>query len=252
VLSATTATDTSADLISIVDADADLAELLDASELQRARREALTRVRRLTPGQWRVKSAFEAGVHHRGFLIIDGLITREVEVMGRRCVELLADGDVLRPWSWDPDGSHVHAEVGWVVLEPTRLAVLDHGLVLRMSPWPQIGLELFARGTRRAHALAVSLAIAHHHRVEERLVLTLWQLAERWGKVTPDGVAVRLPLSHQRLADLVGAHRPSVTTAMGQLARAGALSRHKDGWWVLHGTAPPELRGGQGVLASLS
>jgi len=65
-------------------------------------------------------------------------------------------------------------------------------------------------------------------------------------------VAVRLPLSHQRLADLVGAHRPSVTTAMGQLARAGALSRHKDGWWVLHGTAPPELRGGQGVLASLS
>ena len=46
------------------------------------------------------------------------------------------------------------------MLEPTRLAVLDHRLVVRMTPWPQLGLELFNRGTRRAHHLAVALAIA--------------------------------------------------------------------------------------------
>ena len=82
-------------------------------------------------------------------------------------------------------------------------------------------MELFNRGTRRAHHLAVALAIAHHQRVEDRLLLTLWHLAERWGRVTPDGIVVPLPLGHQRLADLVGAHRPSVTTAMGELTRAG-------------------------------
>jgi CRP/FNR family transcriptional regulator, cyclic AMP receptor protein len=163
-------------------------------------------------------------------------------VLGRRAVELLAGGDVVRPWRWDTDGSHVHAEVGWVVLEPTRLAVLDHGLVTRMQPWPQLGLELFARGTRRAHSLAVALAIAHQQRVEDRLLLTLWYLADRWGRVTADGVAVPLPLPHQRLADLVGARRPSVTTAMGDLIRAGRLSRRDDGAWILHGSPPEQLR----------
>jgi hypothetical protein len=230
------------DLISIVDADPDLAELLDESQRERARREALTRVRRLSPGDWDVARAIEPDMHHHGFLIIDGLLTREVDVLGRRCVELLGAGDVMRPWRWDADGSHVQAEVAWVVLEPTRLAVLDHGLVTRITPWPQLGVELFSRATRRAHSLAVALAIAHHQRVDDRLLLTLWHLAERWGRVRPEGIAVRLPLSHQRLADLVGAHRPSVTTAMGDLVRSGAISRCEGGTWTLHGSPPDQLR----------
>ncbi len=230
------------DLISIIDADPDLAELLDASQRERARREALTRIRLLSPGAWDVGGAIEPDTHHRGFLIIDGLLTREVDVLGRRCVELLGQGDVMRPWRWDEDGSHVHAEVGWEVLEPTRLAVLDHGLVVRMTPWPQLGLELFTRGTRRAHSLAVALAIAHHPRVDDRLLLTLWHLAERWGRVRSDGIVVPLPLSHQRLAGLVGAHRPSVTTALGDLVRSGAISRPEGGSWTLHGRPPEKLR----------
>ena len=230
------------DLISIVDADPDLADLLEQSELDRARREALTRERRLSPGDWDATGAIEPDKHHRGFLIIEGLLSRDVNVLGRTCVELLGVGDVLRPWRWDTEGSHVHAEVGWRVLEPTRLAVLDHGLVVRMNPWPQLGVELFARGTRRAHHLAVALAIAHHQRVDDRLLLTLWHLAERWGRVTPEGITVPLPLSHQRLADLVGAHRPSVTTAMGELVRAGAVSRREDSAWILHGCPPAQLR----------
>jgi CRP/FNR family transcriptional regulator, cyclic AMP receptor protein len=229
-------------LISIVDADADLANLLDEHERERAQREALTRVRHLSVGEWDAAGSIEPDMHHRGFLIIEGLLSREVNVLDRECVELLGEGDVLRPWHWDPEGSHVHAEVGWVVLEPTQLAVLDHGLVSRMAPWPQLGVELFARGTRRAHSLAVALAIAHHQRVDDRLLLTLWHLAERWGRVGPEGISVPLPLSHQRLADLVGAHRPSVTTAMGALARSGAITRRDDGVWILHGAPPSELR----------
>ena len=231
-----------AELISIIDADPELGDLLPADTRDRARRETLTRVRRLSTGAWDVAGAEEPDAHHRGFLVVDGLITREVEVLGRRCVELIGAGDVIRPWSWDDEGSHVQAEVGWIVLEPSRLAVLDHHLVVRMTPWPQLGLELFNRGTRRAHALAVSLAIAHHQRVDDRLLLTLWHLAERWGRVSPDGIAVPLPLSHQRLADLVGAHRPAVTSAMGDLTRQGSISRREDRTWILHGSPPEELR----------
>jgi hypothetical protein len=231
-----------AGLISIVDADPEVRDLLPASDYERARRETQTRVRRLSTGNWDVTAAEEPDGHHRGFLIVDGLISREVDVLGRRCVELIGAGDVIRPWSWDDEGSHVHAEVGWVVLEPARLAVLDHRLVVRMTPWPQLGLELFNRGTRRAHALAVTLAIAHHQRVDDRLLLTLWHLAERWGRVLPDGIAVPLPLSHQRLADLIGAHRPAVTGALGALQQRGQISRRGDRTWMLHGSPPEELR----------
>jgi hypothetical protein len=237
--------------ISLVDADPDLGELLAPAELARARRDALARVLRLSTGKWDAGAALEAGTHHRGFLIVEGLLSRTVEVLGRRCCELLGHGDVMRPWQWDDEGSHVRAEVGWVVLEPTRLAVLDHGLVQRIVPWPELGVELFNRGTRRAHHLAVALAIAHHQRVDDRLLLTLWHLAERWGRVATDGVVVPLPLGHQRLADLVGAHRPSVTTAMGELARAGAISRRENGDWLLHGSPPEELRHHR-LVASLS
>jgi CRP/FNR family cyclic AMP-dependent transcriptional regulator len=230
------------DVISLLDADPDLADELDPGEVERAHREARAHVRRLSTGTWDAVGAHEPDIHHRGFLIIEGLLDREVDVLGRRAVELIGPCDVIRPWTWDPEGSHVHAEVGWQVLEPARLAVLDHALVQRIAPFPQLGLELFTRAIRRAHALAVALAISHHQRVDDRLLLTLWHVAERWGRVTPDGILVQLPLSHQRLAELVGAHRPSVTTAMGDLAREGALSRRDDGSWLLHGGPPEQLR----------
>jgi len=236
------------EVISIIDADPDLGELLDPAERERARRGTVTRVRRLSPGKWMAIEALEEAAYHQGFLVIDGLLSREVDVLGRRCVELIGDADVLRPWGWDPTGSHVNAEVEWIVLEPTRMAVLDHALVSQMNPWPQLGLELFARGTRRAHWLAIALAISHHPRVDDRLLLTLWQVAERWGRVRPDGISIPLALSHERLASLVGAHRPAVTTAMGELVRAGLVSRGGDRFWVLHGNPPDEIRG-RGLVA---
>ena len=228
--------------ISIVDADPDLGDLLDSGELERARREAVTRIYRLSAGEWDASAAHEPAEHHRGFLVFDGLLSRTVNVLGRHCVELVGHGDVMRPWRWDDEGSHVQAEVGWTALEPTRLAVLDHAFVQRIVPWPQLGLELFNRGTRRAHHLAVALAIAHHQRVDDRLLLTLWHLAERWGRVHTDGIVVPLPLGHQRLADLVGAQRQSVTSALGGLTRDGSISRREDGDWVLHGDPPADLR----------
>src|SRR3954469_14366575 len=100
-------------MISIVDADPDLADLLDPAEVERARREAVTAECRLSPGTWDAAAARRPAEHHRGFLIVDGLLSRTVEVLGRRCVELVGHGDVMRPWQWDDEGSHVRAEIGW-------------------------------------------------------------------------------------------------------------------------------------------
>lgn len=36
-------------------------------------------------------------------------------------------------------------------------------------------------------------------RVEERLELTLWRLGDRFGRVTPEGILLRLGLTHELL-----------------------------------------------------
>ena len=103
-------------------------------------------------------------------------------------------------------------------------------------------LELAAlldRAARRAERLVVLQAIAHLTRVDDRLLALLWCLAERWGRVSPEGVLVSLRLSHRTLAAMVGARRPSVTTALGQLMARGEVERRADGEWILLGS-PPE------------
>jgi hypothetical protein len=63
--------------------------------------------------------------------------------------------------------------------------------------------------------------------------MLFWLLAERWGRVGPDGVHVTLPLTHEVLAMLVGSHRPTVTIALQRLARARLLTRERSDTWLL-------------------
>ena len=65
-----------ADLISIVDADPDLAEMLDEGEREQARRHALTRIKSLSIGEWDAVGALQPDIHHRGFLVASGMLAR--------------------------------------------------------------------------------------------------------------------------------------------------------------------------------
>ena len=94
---------------------------------------------------------------------------------------------------------------------------------------------------RRVHSLALHLAVCHMRRVDTRLLVILWHLADRWGRVEPDGVHVPLRLTHQSLGRLVGAQRPSVTTALKQLGETDQVMRREDGTWLLTGEPPDAL-----------
>jgi hypothetical protein len=58
--------------------------------------------------------------------------------------------------------------------------------------------------------------------------------------MTPDGVALPMTLSHRMLGQLVGARRPTVSTALSELAKEDELHRRDDGTWLLTG-APVRL-----------
>jgi len=93
----------------------------------------------------------------------------------------------------------------------------------------------------RSRWLSFHLAVCHLKRIETRLLVVFWHFADRWGHVRPDGVHVPIRVTHQLLAGVVGAQRPSVTTALSELRRTGEVERLPDGSWLLHGEPPQEL-----------
>ena len=227
--------------IRVLEAQPDLIGGLDDEQAALARKHAVAVLDTLEPGTWDPAGRYDESPASIGLLVIDGMITRDVRVAGRGCSELLGPGDVLRPWDfYDGAGETLHWASAWTVLETTRIAVLDERFARVACRWPQLVAGLVSRTLRRSRWMAILLAISNLTRVDERIEGLMWHLADRWGHVTPEGVVVPVPLTHEMIGRLVGAHRPSVTSALGELQRAGTVTRRDDGW-LLDSEPPARL-----------
>jgi CRP/FNR family transcriptional regulator, cyclic AMP receptor protein len=228
-------------VVRVLDCDTDLADGLDPDRLSQAKIEVRAVTEELAVGQWRERSWSEEIRDGAGLLVLDGLLLRRVNLDGRSGAELLAAGDVLRPWQEEDAIASVSRSSGWRVLERAQLAVLDLDFSRRIAPYPEIFGQLMARMLRRARYLAVIMAIIHQPRVEARLQMLLWHLADRCGVVRSDGVLVPMRLTHAILAELLAARRPTVSAALGSLQHRGLIVSTEQGW-VLHGGPPGELQ----------
>lgn len=230
------------ELARILDVDPELGYRLEAQDREHARRLAVARLRTIPAGEWAPSREWDEQAGHLGLLVVDGLVTRTISLGHTTCSELLGQRDILRPWNEDCGFTVAELDASWTVLQELRVAVLDHRFAAIAARWPAIIDVLISRLVLRSRCLAFHLAVTRLNRVDVRLLVTLWFLAERWGRVTSEGVLLPLRLTHQILAQLIGARRPSVTTAVGELTSAGLASRRPDGSWVLHGEPPDDLR----------
>ncbi len=187
------------------------------------------------PARW-----FAATRNGPGLLILDGLVTFTTCVGDRTATELIGDGDLLQPPAVRADDL-LAGEHGWRVLSPTRFALLDGEFAERVRPWPQIVQALLRRAARRIADIDTLRAITYQPRLELRLVLLLWHLAARWGRVDPAGIRLSLPLTHRLLGQLVGAERPSISHALARLANAGLVTGAA-GDLHLHGSLEDHLK----------
>jgi CRP/FNR family cyclic AMP-dependent transcriptional regulator len=225
--------------ISVAEADPDILSGLDELAAGEARVASVAEVISFQPGAW--EPSLEAARALFGLFIVDGLLSRGVVIEGRRAAELLGPGDVLRPYTSEAPERSVPFTTEWEILQPTRFAVLDREFADAITSWPEIAGALMDRMVGRAHGLAFQLAVSHLKLVETRLVAMLWHYADRWGRVTPEGRVLPVRLTHALLARVVGARRPSVSTALGRLQDRGLLERMANGHWLLLGEPPSEL-----------
>ena len=214
----------------VLDEDPDLMSVVPPDQRRAAHEASLAATMDIRSGRWNAKQDADRARRGFGLLVLDGLLIRRVGRDGRFGAELLATGDVLRPWEFDGEETVAGFETAWRVLTPTRLAILDLGWAGRMARYPEIGCELTGRTLIRARRLATMMVIAQQPRLDDRLWMLFWELADRYGHVHTDGVHLELPLTHEILSHLAAARRPSVSGALSRLSDEGRVRREGRSW----------------------
>jgi CRP-like cAMP-binding protein len=179
-------------------------------------------------GPWHLGTDHEPSL---GVLVLDGLVTINIVLGGRVASQLVGPGDVIH--TAGVADALVPAGVSHHVSEPARLAVLDRVFIAAVRKWPALLLALHERLRVQERRLAVHAAVGKMRRIEDRVLALLWHLAERWGRVTGDGVVVPLALTHETIGRLCGAERPTVSLALTELSVRGDVRRRGDGAFVL-------------------
>src|SRR4051794_30972316 len=224
--------------VRLLDVDPDLGAPLDAARREQAQRELIVRTHRLPIGPWDVSRLAGASAEHIGLLILNGVLARELLISDQVSMELLGPGDLVRPWQPTRHTALLPVDAVWTLLSPLTVAVLDRRFAAAMTHYPAVTVALLDRVSERSLRLATTQAISQLTGVDRRLKALFWHLAERWGRVSSDGVIVPLALTHRILGQLVGARRPTVSSAVAELLASGELTRRPDGSWLLPAATP--------------
>lgn len=219
----------------VLQADPDLMGAMEEPRRSRAIQDCRAHVLELPRGRWEV-DCDELDCSGFGLLVLAGILCRRVVQSERYGAELIGPGDLMRPWDQVGAWTTIPAESTWVALQPSRLAILDEGFTRRAAPYPEVASEMLRRAVVRARYLSILIAIISQRRIDTRLKMLFWHLADRFGKVRGEWVEIPVPLTHATLAELVAARRPSVTTALSRLYAEGVLQRSQNGWLLGTGT----------------
>jgi CRP/FNR family cyclic AMP-dependent transcriptional regulator len=228
------------DMVRLLEADPELGRELAPETFDAAAAAVIAKAVEVPRGRWDFAAAWAETKAELGLLIVEGVLLSEVSVGARTSLEVLGPGDLLRPWPARRFPPQIDVRLRVTAPDHVRVAVLDARVIAQAMRWPGILGQLADRAMGRTSSATLRLLVQQVVRIDERLLLTLWGLAERFGKVTPDGVLVPIALNHTMLAGLVGAHRPSVSHALSDLTERGALERVEGGGWLLHEEFSPE------------
>jgi CRP/FNR family transcriptional regulator, cyclic AMP receptor protein len=226
--------------VAVLQLDPDLGHGIPPERLEAAQRASHAETLEVRQGEWDPDADAAAAEDGYGLLVLSGLFCRRVVQGQRYGAELLGPGDLLRPWDRIDEWSSIPVDSTWLVIEDARLAVLDRDFAARCASFPEIGVELIRRGLMRSRYLAMLFAIVAERRIETRLTMLFWHLADRFGRMGGEWVDIPVPLTHRILSELVAARRPSVSTALTKLQDQGILRRTAEGWQLHRDSRRPD------------
>jgi len=215
-----------------LDHDPDLGAGLDPEDRLQARRACVAHLGHVARGEWSLSSEGREALDRDtvAFVLIDGTLCREVGLGSHRSVELLSPGDVLLVPSEDLELGPFSAPLIHTALSDLTLMVLGAPFVRAAARWPALMCAVQQRvAGQQARLIRQNLAL-HLPRAEHRVLLILWTLAQRCGRVRPDGLLAPLLLTHEALSRVIGARRSTVSLALATLRASGHLVMREDGF----------------------
>jgi CRP/FNR family transcriptional regulator len=114
--------------------------------------------------------------------------------------------------------------VGATCLEPTLTCGIDRKVFESMVVrYPTVGLVVIRNLSRRIEQLSGKVGALSEPNLDDRLYAVLVNVAREVGTRTYGGWTIAFPLTHEDIGFLVGAHRVSVTRALGKLRDMGKI-----------------------------
>lgn len=142
-------------------------------------------------------------------------------------VGLYRSGDVLAEGAFLGERT---AEVTATCLVPCVTCELTEAVLATLAQErPGLGMAIIQGLTAQIRWLSERVGTLSEPTLEERTYAVLANVACKLGRAHPRGRLIEVPLSHEEIGRLVGAHRVSVTRAMARLRRAGRLLRGAQG-----------------------
>jgi len=168
----------------------------------------------------------------RVFILEEGLV---------RLYRISSDGDELTLGYVHP--GEVFGELAAFVDQPREsfAAAVENSTALEISretclriarASPSAGTAITAQIGGRLKQIEARAEDLAFRTVQQRVAHILLQLSGEFGQPVSRSVRITLRLTHAQLAALVGASRPTVSLALGQLEEAGLIVR-EDGNWII-------------------
>jgi len=113
-----------------------------------------------------------------------------------------------------------------VAADDVSVTVISREQFLKLvSLAPTVALNFVRLLLKRLANSEKRLAESSHTWSYHRLAKVLLQLAEKYGETVPGGTLLKLRLTHEDLANLIGTTRETVTTQLNRFVRMGLVKR---------------------------
>ena len=144
-------------------------------------------------------------------------------------LSILSEGDVFFQWRAGAGSlSCICAEA----MAPSRvIGVSEKDLIALLGSQPAAAVDVIGNFARRLTESQVLIEDLMNNSVNLRLYRTLTELAREFGSKSGGGTAVLIdmPLTHARLADMIGSNRVTVTRKLLELQKRGVIAARGTG-----------------------
>ncbi|SDZ01731.1 CRP/FNR family transcriptional regulator, anaerobic regulatory protein [Evansella caseinilytica] len=131
-----------------------------------------------------------------------------------------------------PKGS-TYPATATVIESGTFSFIRNSDLEIFLIQHPELGIAIFRIMAERLQVAQTTLRDVALYGKLGALAATLVRLSEDYGEHGPDGIIIKLKLTHEELGSFFGATRESVTRMMNQLKHQGTVTKNS-GFFIIH------------------